>query len=211
MFFFKKDILFLFVGGLKMSVDIKGVRVQKYGASDLFRSRWSPRAMSGEVSEDELMTLFEAARWAPSSYNSQPWRFIFVMRNSDAWENFFDLLVDFNKSWAHNASALVLIVSRKNFEYNEEFSRTHSFDCGAAWMSLALEASLKGLVCHGIGGFDHEKARIVANIPEHFNIEAMVAVGKPGNTSVLPEDLQKVETISARKDLSELVFKGKLE
>ncbi|MFP4567310.1 MAG: nitroreductase family protein [Candidatus Woesearchaeota archaeon] len=191
--------------------NINNIRVQEFDATPIFRSRWSPRSMSGEpLSKDELMVLFEAARWAPSSYNSQPWRFIYVLRNSTLWNSFFDLLVDFNKSWAKNAGALVLVISRKNYEHNEEFSRTHSFDTGAAWQNLALEASFKGLVCHAMGGFDHDEAKIIANVADGFNVECMVALGKPGKVEDLPESLRGGEVPSSRKRVSEFAFEGKL-
>lgn len=193
------------------NIKVKEARVQEFGANDIFRMRWSPRAISEElISENDLMILFEAARWAPSSFNGQPWRFVYVMRDSPEWDSFFNLLVDFNKSWAKNASALVLIVSRKNFEYNEEFSKTHSFDTGAAWQNFALQASLNGLVAHAMGGFDHDQAKIVANVSDAFEVEAMVAVGKPGSLDVLSEDLKSAEQISSRKSVKEFVFRGKL-
>ena len=151
--------------------DLEKERPQEYDANTIFRNRWSPRAMSGEnIKKEDLMSLFEAAKWAPSSFNSQPWRFIYVTRESKQWDDFFNLLVDFNKSWAKNASSLVIIASRKNFEYNEEFSKTHSFDTGAAWQNLALQASIKGFVVHAMGGFDHEEAKLLANIFEGYEV-----------------------------------------
>ena len=192
--------------------DLEKERPQEFGANPLFRNRWSPRALTGEkIVKEDFMALFEAARWAPSSFNGQPWRFVFVTRDSERWGSFFDLLVDFNKSWAKNASVLVLVVSRMNFEYNEEFSRTHSFDTGAAWQNLALQASLSGLVAHAMGGFNHEEARVVANIPEGYEIQAMVAVGKLGKKDDLPDSLKKAEVISGRKDFSEFVFENTMK
>ena len=192
--------------------DLETERPQEFDADKIFRNRWSPRAMSGEnVDESDLMSLFEAAKWAPSSFNSQPWRFIYVTRESEQWHSFFDLLVDFNKSWAKNASVLILLVSRKNFEYNEEFSKTHSFDTGSAWQNLALQASLKGLVAHAMGGFNHEEARLVASIPEGYEVETMIAVGLPGKLEDLSESLRTSETPSSRKKISEFVFEGKMK
>ncbi len=192
--------------------DLSKERPQEYDANTIFRNRWSPRAMSGEeITEDELMKLFEAAKWAPSSFNSQPWRFIYAMKNSPEWQKFYDLLVDFNKSWAQNASALIIIASRKNFEYNEEYSKTHSFDTGAAWQNLALQASIQGLVSHGMGGFDHEEARKVANIPEGYEVEAMIAIGKPGERENLSKELQDAEQISERKKIKEIAFRVKMQ
>src|SRR6266542_6594954 len=112
-----------------------------YDIHPLLLHRWSPRATSGEeISDTELMRLFEAARWAPSSYNGQPWRFIYAKRNTEYWDKFLNLMVDFNKSWAKNATVLVVIVSRKNFEHNEQPSVTHQFDAGAAWENHVLQA-----------------------------------------------------------------------
>ena len=106
--------------------------------------------MTGEeMADDILMTLFEAARWAQSSSNNQPWRFIYAKRNTEHWDRLFNLLLEGNKVWARNAAVLVVVVSRKNFEYNnneEKPSITHQFDTGAAWENLALEASALGLV-----------------------------------------------------------------
>ena len=105
--------------------------------------------MTGEeLDEDTIMTLFEAARWAPSSYNTQPWRFIYARRNRSHWEKLFNLLAEPNKVWAKNAVVLVVVIARKNFEHNEKYSITHQFDAGAAWENLALEASSRGIAVH---------------------------------------------------------------
>ena len=90
--------------------------------------------MTGEeLTDEELMSLFEAARWAPSSYNNQPWRFIYAKTNTEHWDRFFNLLVEANKVWAKNARALVVVIARKNFEHNEKLARTNQFDTSAAW------------------------------------------------------------------------------
>src|SRR4030088_2645180 len=108
----------------------------------LFLDRWSPRSMSGEeISEEDLLTLFEAARWAPSSYNNQPWRILYARRYTECWPLFFDLLVDFNKSWVKDAAALLVFISKTNFEHNGKPSITHAFDTGAAWQNLALQGA----------------------------------------------------------------------
>jgi nitroreductase len=184
-------------------------RTVQNGVSELFVHRWSPRAMSGEsVTDQELYTLFEAARWAPSSYNSQPWRFIYAKRNTPAWNVMFDLLVDFNKQWAQNAGALVLIVSKDTFDHNGEPSRTHSFDTGAAWQNFALQGSINGLVVHGMGGFDYERAKSVLRIPSGYTIQAMAAIGKPGSLNALPSSLRDMEKPSDRNELVSFVFEG---
>jgi len=190
--------------------EIKNFRKPEFPVNEIFLNRWSPRAMSGEeLSKEELMSLFEAAKWAPSSANNQPWRFIYAKKNSKHWARFFNLLAEGNKEWAKNASALIVVVSKKTFDFNEKFSRTHSFDSGAAWENLALQGSLKGLVVHGMEGFDYEKARTELEVPENFQIEAMIAIGKPGKKEVLSEKNRKREFPSDRKKLSETVFEGK--
>jgi nitroreductase len=175
----------------------------------LLQNRWSPRSMTGEeISEEELMSLFEAARWAPSSYNAQPWRLIYARRDTSHWRKLFDLMVEFNQSWAKDAAVLLVVISRKTFEHNEKPSHTHSFDTGAAWMSLALEASSRGLVAHGMEGFNYEKARKDLHIPDNFQVEAMVAIGKRAPKDHLPPDLRAKEEPSSRKPLGQILMEG---
>jgi len=184
-------------------------RKTEYKTHEIFVNRWSPRAMSTEeVSKDELMSLFEAARWAPSAYNSQPWRFIYAKKGTQLWNTLFNLLVEFNQSWIKNATYLVLIISRKTFEHNNKPSITHSFDTGSAWQNIALQGSINNLVIHAMSGFDYEKARSILKIPSDYNIEAMFVVGKPGKKEDLPNELQEREFPSDRKKISEFVFEG---
>ena len=184
-------------------------RTADYPIDSLFLDRWSPRAMTSEaITEEELFTLFEAARWAPSSYNNQPWRILYARRDTPQWPLFFDLLVEFNQSWVKNAAALVVFISKTTFDHNGEPAATHSFDTGAAWGNLALQGALKGLVVHGMQGFDYDKARTALNIPEGFTVEAMAVIGKPGRAEDLPEKLQQRETPSDRRKLNETVFEG---
>ena len=190
---------------------IKGSEARKadYPIEPLLLDRWSPRAMSGEeISREELMRLFEAARWAPSSFNTQQWRALYARRGTQHWQTFFDLLVDANKAWAKSAAVLVVFISRKLFDHDDEPSVTHSYDCGAAWENLALQGFQQGLVVHGMQGFDYERARKELAIPDEFQVEAMAAVGKPGPKELLPEKLQARESPSDRRKLSESVFEG---
>lgn len=174
-----------------------------YPINPLILNRWSPRSMTGEsLSDAELMPLFEAARWAPSAYNEQPWRFIYAKRETPEWEPLFNLLVDFNKGWCQNAACLVLFISRKTFEKNGKPSPTHKYDAGAAWMNLSLEAFDRGLVAHGMSGFDYEKARKTLKIPEDYSILAMCALGKADL------EKEKTEKPSTRKPVKELLMNG---
>lgn len=184
------------------------IRQADHPIESIFVDRWSPRAMSGdEISNEELLTLFEAARWAPSSMNNQPWRMLYATRTSSHWPLFFDLLVDSNKVWCARAAALLLVISKTTFG-NGKPCRTHSYDSGAAWMSLALQGSLMGLVVHGMQGFDYERARTVLNIPDEYQVEAMAAIGRPGRIEELPEQLQARETPNERRPLSQSVCEG---
>jgi nitroreductase len=186
-------------------------RQPTYEINPLILNRWSPRSMIGEEEElddDTIMSLFEAARWAPSSYNNQPWRFIYAKRNTRYWDKLFNLLAEPNKVWTKKAAVLVVVVSRKNFEYNEKYSITHQYDAGAAWENLALEASSRELVAHGMQGFDYEKARIDLEIPDNFDVMSMIAIGKKGPKENLPSELQNREFPNNRKPLNEIVMEG---
>ena len=184
-------------------------RKTEYPINDIFLKRYSPRVMSGEkISEEELMTLFDSARWAPSSYNIQPWRFIYAMRDTEEFENLFSFLIDFNKSWCAKAGALVVTISKNTDDKNQP-SPTHSFDTGSAWENLALQATKMNLVAHGMSGFDYKLAKEKLGVPDDYNVEMMIAIGKHGTIEDLPESLRPYEQISDRKPLKELVFKGK--
>jgi nitroreductase len=189
---------------------IKGSERRKadHPIDTIFLDRWSPRAMSGEaVPEEELMVLFEAARWAPSSFNNQPWRILYARRDTEHWPLFVDLLVEANRVWAENAAALLVFVSKTTFD-NGKPSVTHSYDCGAAWENLALQGSLKGYVVHGMQGFDYERAKTALHIPDGFQVEAMAAVGRPGAKESLPEKLREREEPNDRRKLSDTIFEG---
>ena len=190
---------------------IKGGDIRKadHPIESLIVDRWSPRAMSGEeIPIDELLRLFEAARWAPSSFNAQQWRALYARRETEHWPTFLGLLGEGNKTWAQNAAALVVFISRKNFEYNGEQSVTHSYDCGAAWQNFALQGFHQGFVVHGMEGFDYDRAKTELKIPDGFRVEAMAAVGKPGAKETLPEKLRAKESPNDRRKLSESICEG---
>lgn len=189
---------------------IKGSERRKpaYPIDPLFVDRWSPRAMSSEsIAVDELMPLFEAARWAPSSFNSQPWRILFARRDTGHWLLFLELLTETNRSWALRGAALVMFVSRTTFDDGKP-SRTHSFDTGAAWQNFALQGALKGYVVHGMQGFDYERARTALAIPADYRIEAMAVVGRPGPADVLSEYHREREFPKDRRPLEQTVCEG---
>ena len=184
-------------------------RKTDYPILDVIRDRWSSRAMSGEsLSKEELFTLFDAARWAQSSYNNQPWTFVYADRKSAQWDLFLDLLDSSNRVWAQRAGVLMVVLSRTLFFYDDRYSRTHSFDTGAAAENMSIQGCSMGLVVHGMEGFDYDRARVVLEVPQEYAIEAMFAIGKPGPLSVLPEALQQREKRSDRKPIEQFVFKG---
>jgi len=185
------------------------IRKAAYPIMDIILNRHSPRAMSSEpISDQQLMALFEAARWAPSSYNNQPWKFIYAKRDSTHWQKFLSLLAPANQSWAKNAAALVVTISRDAFYLNNKPSRTHTFDTGSAWQNLALQGSHDGLVVHGMEGFDYDAAKRVLEIPDGYTVEMMFAVGKPADASVLPKEMQAGEEPNDRLPVEQLVCEG---
>ncbi len=189
---------------------IKGSSVRRaaYPIDSIFLDRWSARAMSGEaLTLGELLPLFEAARWAPSSHNFQPWRMLYALRGTPHWQRFFDLLNPGNRVWAQRGGALVLFIGRKLHD-NGKPCNTRSYDVGAAWENFALQAVRSGLAVHGLQGFDYERARVELAVPDAFNVEAMAVVGRPGDKSQLSEDLQRRETPNDRRPLAQTVCEG---
>lgn len=172
-----------------------------------FVERWSPRAFDGApLGDAERDSLFEAARWAPSAFNAQPWRLLYAQPGDANWDRFVSLLVPKNQDWAKNASLLIFFVSAATSHGKP--SHTHSYDTGAAWMSLALQAEKLGLRAHGMSGVDFDGARKELGVPEDFRIEAAAAVGRQADPDILPEGLRGAERPSDRKPLSEVAFAG---
>ena len=184
-------------------------RIADHPIDPLFVRRWSPRAMSGEPIRDaELMSLFEAARWAPSTYNEQEWRFLYAKRDGTHWHTFFDLLVDGNKAWCDKAAVLVVVLSHRVFSRNGKPNPVHTFDAGVAFENIALQGTAMGLVVHGMQGFDYDRAARDLKVPADYKVEAMFAVGRPGDPDLLPEPLRGRDIPSLRKPLAELVREG---
>jgi nitroreductase len=195
---------------LDLTDEVRTHRKADHDMLPLFLNRWSPRSMTGEpLPQEDVLCLFEAARWAPSSYNGQPWRFILARRqNADQWKAFTGLLVPQN-GWAEKAAILAVVVSRKTFEKDGKPSVTHAFDAGSAWENLALEAARRGLVAHAMEGFDFDRARGELGVPEEFEVQAMIAVGKRGPKDALPESARGLEQPNGRRPLKEILFEGR--
>ena len=175
----------------------------------IFLRRWSPRAMSGEpLTGEEIMSLFEAARWAPSTYNEQEWRFLYARRDTPHWPIFMDLLMEPNRVWCSKAALLCVVLARKTFTHNNQPNPVHLFDAGSAWENLALQATAMGLVAHGMAGFDFQKARTVLNVPAEFDVAAMFAIGRHGDPTELPEQLREREKPSGRRPLKQTICEG---
>lgn len=191
-------------------------RTPEHPIHPLFVDRWSPRAFTDEpIDASTLLGFFEAARWAPSGFNAQPWRFVYARRNTPAWAPILDALSEYNRGWAGRASALVAVLSATTWLPPGKTERqpvtTHSFDAGAAWASLAFQATLSGWHAHGIGGFDKDRLRERLGVPADHAIEAVVAIGRRGDKSLLPEVLQAREAPNQRRPLREIVAEGRFD
>jgi nitroreductase len=178
----------------------------------IFTTRWSPRAFDGSTIPDaDLHTIFEAARWAPSAFNVQPWRFLYAKRESPDWERFLSLLIPWNQSWAHSASVLIYICSDTLIETKPGQpapAHTHSFDAGAAWASLALQATMLGYHAHGMAGVEWDRARVELKVPDRFRIDAACVIGRTGSLDVLDEKNRAREKPSDRRPIAEIAFAG---
>ncbi|MFW5432257.1 MAG: nitroreductase family protein [Methylophilaceae bacterium] len=180
---------------------------------DIIANRWSPRAYDASkvVMQKQIISLLEAARWAPSCFGDEPWRFIVWDKNQDAaaWQQAFDCIVPGNQAWAKDAPVLILVCADTLFGHNQKPNRWGSYDTGAAAVSLCLQASSMGLMTHQMGGFDGEKAREAFNIPEQYQMMSMMAVGYVREVDTLPEDLKERELAPRkRKVLGEIFYNG---
>lgn len=186
-------------------------RMPDHEIAPFFVSRWSRRAFGPDAIPDaELSRIFEAARWAPSGGNVQPWRFLYARRDSAQWQDFLRVLNERNQAWAAGAAVLIAILSRKVREVDGETRphRSHSFDAGAAWANLSLQAHLLGWGTRGIGGFNIPAARAALQVPDDYEIEAFVALGRPAEKAVLPQDFHALEVPTSRRPLADFVREG---
>ena len=172
--------------------------------------RWSPRAMDGTaLSEEELTTCLEAARWAPSTYNEQEWRFVYARRDTPHWGSLMDCLGEFNQQWCERAGALIVVCSRTTFVKNGKPNPVHEFDAGLATQNLLVQAAAMGLVGHAMAGFERGKTRAGLGIPDEAEPHCMIALGHPAPKDVLSEDLQEKESPSDRKPLKKIAVEGR--
>lgn len=175
------------------------------------KERWSPRAISiRKIKEKDIWAILEAARYAPSCFNQQPWKFIVAIKDEEL-KNMRSILLNSNKVWADKAPVLITIISKKTFDMNGKDNYWHGFDTGASWAYLSLEAQRRGLATHAMGGFKREEAKKLLNIPDEYEIMAVVALGIIGDKESLPKDLQEREMPGERKELSHIVSMGKFK
>ena len=178
----------------------------------LLVERWSPRSFDGsEIPQEDLNVIFEAAGWAPSAYNVQPWTFLYARKGDANWDLFLAQLVEFNQGWAKDGSALVYVVSDKYMRSDKgnTDNHSHSFDAGSAWMQAALQAQALGYHTHGMTGIKFGEAEAALGIPEDHRLEAAFVIGKMAGKERLPEFLQEREVPSTRKSVSEIAKAGK--
>ncbi len=197
----------------RASMTASNTRNSEFPVDTMFLDRWSPRAYANEtMPEADLLSMLEAAHWAPSSYNHQPWRFVYALRGSEHWDRLMSILIDFNQGWAKSAAALVFVVSRTHSgelgSAEQKPIYSHSFDAGTAWGFLALQAHIAGYEAHGMTGFHVEKSYEVLGVPDGYRVEAAIAIGKVGDKNQLPEGLREREVPSQRKPLADVAFNG---
>jgi nitroreductase len=180
----------------------------------VFLERFSPRAFTGEaIPEHELLTIFEAARWAPSSYNSQPWRFLYARRDTPMWSTFLNLLLAGNQAWAKDTAALVILISKITMQPPGKDapveSYSHSMDAGAAWGYLALQAQMSGWAAHAMVGYDRPRAIAELEIPADYRVECAIAIGRRADPATLSDEKRARETPNGRTAIATLIREGK--
>lgn len=175
----------------------------------IIKKRWSPRAFqSTPIQKETVMRLLEAARWAPSSFNEQPWRFMVGFKGDNTWQKIHDAMVEFNQQWAGNAPVLIMAIGNK-ISSKGKTNAVYQYDVGQSMAYLTFQATEEGLATHQMGGFSKEKAIELFDIPEDHEPIALMAIGHQDKPGTLSPDFEKMENAPrARKPLSELVFAG---
>lgn len=170
------------------------------------KTRWSPRAFSAEkIPREDLLALIEAARYAPSCFNEQPWRFV-IADTPESLGKFQSKLSDTNKLWATKAPVLIAVCSKKSFSMNGSDNFWHQFDTGTAWGFLSIEAERRGLYSHGMAGFDREGIAKIIGLPSDYEVMALIAVGKPGDRKDLSDEFIGKEEPGTRKEIAAISF-----
>jgi len=192
---------------MEVTAEVKAVRTPEYPVDGLFLNRWSPRAFLNEpVEEATLRSVFEAARWAPSSMNEQPWRYVFA-RSAEDRARVVECLMPMNQAWAKDAPVLLVAITKKTM-YSGQANPTAEFDTGTSWGHLSIAAVQHGLITHGMAGFFKEKIQAALSIPADFVPQAVIALGKRGDVSKLPEAYRPRERPSNRRPQTESFFEG---
>jgi nitroreductase len=197
---------------MKEEIIERKVATPEYPVIDLIKNRWSPRAFSSNpIEEEKIMSLIEAARWAPSCYNEQPWTFIlFKKENQEAHKKIIDIISHKNQLWAKAAPLVILSVVKINFERNGKTNKHAMHDVGAAVNNLTMQANSMGLYVHQMAGYNSEKAKELINIPEGYEPVTAIAIGYLGNKDDLPEEFIKSEMAEReRKSIAEFTFDSK--
>lgn len=191
--------------------NVENRRILDEDVDSMFPDRWSPRSFSTrKVPDEHLMSLFEAARWSPSCRNEQPWLFLYAKRDDDL-ELFRKPVNEENRKWADKAPVLIYLLARRRFRKNEKENDYALFDCGAAWMALALQSRKLGLYSHAMAGFDKESAHQVLEIPKQdFEIPVVMAVGYRDEPESLPQGFRERESPTPRIALSQIAFERQL-
>ncbi len=187
-------------------------RNSDHPVSPLILNRWSSRSFTSEtISEAQLFTIFEAARWAPSGSNRQPWRLIYALRDSQHWSDFIAPFAEQNKIWASRAAAIVYVASQNKYQRDGETINavTHAFDAGAAWQNLALQAAADGWNTRAIGGLNRDEARKILQIPEDYTIQAAIALGRRGKLDDLHPSFHEREVPTDRLPLTVIASEGR--
>ncbi|HET8865880.1 MAG TPA: nitroreductase family protein [Gracilimonas sp.] len=183
----------------------------EYDVHDVIQQRWSPRSFSDkEVKPELIRKLFDAARWAPSSFNEQPWRFIYARKEEpEQFDKLYQVMGEFNQNWAGEAPMLLLTILKEKFSNNGKPNRVAKYDLGGAMAYFTFEATRHDLYVHQMAGIDQEKAREIFNIPEGYKAITMAAIGYIGNPNDLEGDLKETEVSErTRKDIDEIAFQG---
>lgn len=188
--------------------DPLSVREAAHPIEPLFLKRVSWRALTPEVSEAELKTCLEAARWTCSTYNEQEWRFCYAQRGSEHWATFFGLLAEGNQPWCETAGWLLVVCSKTKMSRNGNPNPVHTYDAGAAAFALSLQATASGLVAHQMVGFDRSRARVELALPDDVECHAMIALGRPGDPSTLAEGYRELEHPNGRKPQEDIACEG---